>query len=250
MIENKSQHQEEQKNNISSRNSESIATKEWAHLQAVIARLEETEYRIRNWLFPILTALALASFSKTNDKLILEPNDFLFMTFALITTFMGIELFHRPPKRKAIERSKTLEDCLKKMAKGQSDSYNGPRLAEYLSKARLRDLGWSNVIKEFIRMLFHGPYFWLYFFVGTIYFFHANTDFLHSFTYFSPLWIFGLFFIIIFMVIVSFPFFVGWGSKGIKQVIKKIKNILSRINLSQIGKNKIKNKNKQQINQK
>ncbi len=131
-----------------------MAIEEWKLLNGIIGRLEEVEYKIRSWLFPLLTALAVALYFKQDEiPKIVFP---LIATF-LIFVFMAIELIHRPPKHKAIIRAGKIEEFLRDPTK---KVYDGPKITESLSKDR-----WPGVKKECRRMISHGPYIPLFCFV-------------------------------------------------------------------------------------
>jgi len=98
-----------------------MALEEWKALSALIARLESTEYTMRNWLIGLISTLVVAL--NVADK---DPGVpwyvGLGLGVALIALFILMDLVHRMPKRYAIERSRTVDKCLR----GEIP-YDGPR---------------------------------------------------------------------------------------------------------------------------
>lgn len=141
-----------------------IALEELKLLNAIIARLEDVEYKIRSWLFPLLTGIAVAPFYAKD----INPPKWFFLTIScvLIITFMAIELLHRPPKRRAIDRAKIVEAFLR----GENQTYDGPKITTSLSDTRRSTIG-----PEFWRMVKHGPYIPLFILVLLVYIVYINA---------------------------------------------------------------------------
>ena len=124
-----------------------VALEEWKLLDGVIARLEDVEYKIRSWLFPLLTALAVAPVYSVDVDV--PEWFFLAVSLILVAAFMAIELIHRLPKRQAINRARDVEEFLR----GKKAVYDGPKMTISLTTSR-RPVVWS----ESWRMIKHGPY--------------------------------------------------------------------------------------------
>ena len=123
------------------------ALEEWKELQGIIARLEDGEYKLRNWLLALLTGLCVAILS---GKLTMSFFKFSALGQSIIFLFMVADLTHRIPKRRAIERAKKVEEFLR----GAEEKYEGPNIAEMLGLRRtLPEYG-----RELWRMLKHTPY--------------------------------------------------------------------------------------------
>ena len=103
------------------------AKEEWKLLQAIIGRLENNEYKIRSWLIALLTALGVGLFSGKIP--LLNPAEFLTMSALLILLFLFIELIHRIPKRRAMNRVGYIEKCLR-----TGTGYCGPKIRKELSQ--------------------------------------------------------------------------------------------------------------------
>jgi hypothetical protein len=134
----------------------SIETEEWKQLQTIIGRLEDGEYKLRNWLIAILTALSVAAFS---EKLNITFSDFLLLGWTIICVFMLAELSHRIPKRKAIQREQKIEKYIR-----EGKGYDGPRIADVLTSGRT----FGEAAIEFGRMIRHAPYVPLFILVGIV----------------------------------------------------------------------------------
>jgi hypothetical protein len=122
-----------------------IALEEWKLASSVIARLENVEHQMRNWLFGLLTALTVALYSNKVEAL--TGARFIAIGILLVATFVWMDLIHRMPKRGAIELSKEIETCLR-----DNLEYGGPSLSTTLAKKRT---GKWNELK---RMLKNTPY--------------------------------------------------------------------------------------------
>ncbi len=120
-----------------------IAIEEWKMLSSIIGRLEDIEYKMRSWLFALITGLSIALYSK---EINISWYSFIIIGYALIILFVLMDLMHRMPKRRAIERSKIVEDFLKK-----GGVYDGPKISESLKN---REGKWQ----EFKQMLPNTPY--------------------------------------------------------------------------------------------
>lgn len=122
-----------------------IAVEEWKLTSSVIARLENVEHQMRNWLFGLLTALTVVLYSNKVEAL--TGARFIAIGILLVATFVWMDLIHRMPKRSAIELSKEIETCLR-----DNLEYKGPSLSITLAKNRT---GKWNELK---RMLKNTPY--------------------------------------------------------------------------------------------
>jgi hypothetical protein len=106
-------------------NPDPIGIEEWKQLQAIIGRLEGLEFQIRGWLLVLLGALIAAVLS---DNSRLTPHVFLAIGLVVVSMFCFMELTTRMPKRRAIHRSRTVEQAL------QGDiEYKGPAIVASLS---------------------------------------------------------------------------------------------------------------------
>jgi len=108
-----------------------MALEESKALSTLIARLEGTEYTMRNWLMGLLPALlVILNLPLYVDKIDVNVPWYVGFTLgvALITLFMLMDLVHRMPKRYAIERSKRVSKCLR----GEIP-YDGPRYPSDIS---------------------------------------------------------------------------------------------------------------------
>ena len=122
-----------------------IAIEEWKLASSVIARLENVEHQMRNWLFGLLTALTVALYSNKIEEL--TGARFIVIGILLVATFIWMDLIHRLPKRSAIELSKKIEECLR-----ENVEYAGPNLSTALAGNR------TGKWKELKRMLKNTPY--------------------------------------------------------------------------------------------
>jgi len=123
-----------------------IAIEEWKLVSSVIARLENVEHQMRNWLFGLITALTVAFYSNQIEEL--SGVRFIAIGLFLVATFIWMDLNHRMPKRRAIELSKEIEKSLR----DNSVEYAGPSLSTALAGNR------TGKWKELKRMLKNTPY--------------------------------------------------------------------------------------------
>jgi uncharacterized membrane protein len=121
-----------------------MAVDEWKLLSSIIARLEDTEYKIRSWLFALITGLAIVMYS---DKTELHWIMFLIIGIILVWIFILMDLVHRMPKRYAIKRAGDIEEILKK-----GKEYDGPRISSLADPER------TGKWEEFLRMWDNTPY--------------------------------------------------------------------------------------------
>ena len=105
-----------------------VALEEWKLLASIIGRLEEVEYKIRSWLVALITALAVALYSKRLD---LSVGSFALIGIILIIIFVWMDLIHRMPKRNAIKRDREIEEILR-----EGRQYDGPKMSMTLAKPR------------------------------------------------------------------------------------------------------------------
>jgi ribose/xylose/arabinose/galactoside ABC-type transport system permease subunit len=122
-----------------------VAIEEWKLLSSIIARLEDVEYKMRSWLFTLITGLTIALYSKEID---LSVVSFFLIGSFLVAVFLWMDLVHRMPKREAIELSKEIEHSLRK----NGPKYEGPTMSEALGHPRVGKR------EELLRMVNHTPY--------------------------------------------------------------------------------------------
>jgi len=122
-----------------------VAIEEWKLLSATIARLEDVEYKMRSWLLALITGLAVALYSENID---LPVVGFMIIGILLVIVFAWMDLIHRMPKRKAIERSKEVEESLRK----GGPAYSGPLMCVKLTARR------TGKREELKRMFWNTPY--------------------------------------------------------------------------------------------
>jgi hypothetical protein len=123
-----------------------IILTEYKILQDLITRLENNEFKIRGWLFTIITGLSLAYFSK---NIMINAIGYLIVSIFCIMMFLVYELLHRIPKMKAFHRVKCLEDIIKK-----EGNYKGPKLYQSLTGKR----SLNEMLKEFKKVQIWLPY--------------------------------------------------------------------------------------------
>jgi hypothetical protein len=96
-------------------------------LQQIIGRYDDHEIKIRSWLLGLLVALSIARYSEK----IHMPGAWLgYLASGLVVLFLFIEVIHRIPKRKAIDRVAEVERAIR----GECD-YDGPRINEKLTQS-------------------------------------------------------------------------------------------------------------------
>ena len=122
-----------------------VALEEWKLLASIIGRLEEVEYKIRSWLVALITALAVALYSKRLD---LSVGSFALIGIILIIIFVWMDLIHRMPKRNAIKRDREIEEILR-----EGRQYDGPKMSMTLAKPRR-----CGMLQELWRMAWNTPY--------------------------------------------------------------------------------------------
>ena len=89
----------------------SVAIEELKLLSAIIGRIEGTIFQRHAWLFSLITALALALFNK-HPLICKQP--FLFISSFTTIVFWITDAIQRVPVHRAIERSKIVEEALRK----------------------------------------------------------------------------------------------------------------------------------------
>ena len=87
-----------------------IAIAEWTHVQAVIARKSEARLKFRGWLYTLLSAVIIASYS---EKVNLDGNALLLLLGFLVLLFLFKEFIIQIEHRKAIARSMEVEDMIR-----------------------------------------------------------------------------------------------------------------------------------------
>lgn len=143
-------------NNIKVKNGLDKILPEYKILQDIIARLENNEFKIRGWLFSIITALSVTYFSKKID---IGEIGYLIVSIFCTLIFLVYELLHRIPKRKAFDRVKYLDRVIK-----EGGNYDGPELYSSLSGKR----SFNEIWQDFKNIQIWLPYLMIILFIITI----------------------------------------------------------------------------------
>jgi hypothetical protein len=102
------------------------AIEEWKLLQAVIARQEDLVFRIRGYNYALLTAFSAGLIA---GRIAISGWLFLAIGWGVALAFLWMELAQRVGLKRAIERSKGVEQALR-----SGSGYDGPLLASTLTE--------------------------------------------------------------------------------------------------------------------